>query len=97
MHPKNRYDRRNINQRFKKRRVMDTLPSGDIRIHEQEISVGNVKEHLRPLLENFLFRAGIVKEGEEVIELNLEPFFDLKDTDTTKLRYTISKVKELDA
>lgn len=73
---------------------MDTLPSGDIRYYDQEISVGNVKEHLRPLLENFLFKSGILKDGEEVIELNLEPFFDLKDTDTTKLRYTISKVKE---
>lgn len=92
MHPNNRYDRRKINQKYKKRRVMDT--ASEVRVVDQEISVGNVKEHLRPLLENFLFRSGIVKEGEEVIELNLEPFFDLKDSDTTKLRYTISKIKE---
>lgn len=93
VHPKNRFDRRKVNNKFKKRRVMDT-PSTEIRTFDLDMSIASMKENLRPLLENFLFRSGIIKEGEEVIELNLEPFFNLKDTDFTKLRYTIQKVKE---
>jgi hypothetical protein len=90
-HPKDRFERRKVNQKYSRRKPMDTP---EINTFTKDISVGNIVDLLRPQLEDFLRRSTIIKESDDVIEVNLEPFFPLTRDDTVQMKYTIQKIKD---